>query len=226
MAQLTLSSILGTAAPRSLLIDGRSVSVRRLTLADDLLMDILLPPPTPPMIKDPNAGSLAPKVPDQNDPKYRRERAAWFSSRLAVEAAIALGAASDDGEEWNVDAPEEANRSWIEKIKVGMRAQPQTLLERIVAEARRDDENPRKTVEALIQDLGAQPVGSGAMRIPENYATTKLFAMLSVCERFGMDPARGLRELAALDPGALDILFTYDAIRRSEDQAVAVRSMG
>lgn len=56
-----------------------------------------LPAPRPPLAKDPNAGSLAPKIADRDDPVYRAKTIAHACRLDAAELAWAVGYRTENG---------------------------------------------------------------------------------------------------------------------------------
>lgn len=85
---------------------GREVTVRGLTVAERDRLRVLFLRPEPPVGKPPHKGDLAPPEPLRGDPEYRRKLAEHTSLVLAVEAAIALDWRTEDGEPWQINAPD------------------------------------------------------------------------------------------------------------------------
>jgi hypothetical protein len=83
-------SSLGGFAVGSVVLRGKHVSVMPAAAS---LMDAvyaLFPRPQPPMVQDPDRGSLAPKVPDLRDAGFIAALTEWNQKTDRIEAAIAI----------------------------------------------------------------------------------------------------------------------------------------
>lgn len=80
-------------------VGNRPVQVRALTAAQHTAVLAAIPKPQPPLGKDPNKGSAAPKIPNENDPAYLSELEAWYTKFRA--AVVAVSCRMDvDGGDW------------------------------------------------------------------------------------------------------------------------------
>lgn len=92
--------------------NGAKVTARELSAADDRAIRDAMPPPLPPMVKDPGKGSAAPKVPQTTDPAYVSAFNEWFSRRSVVRLAAAMGWENRSGRAWDRTAPAEIRAAW------------------------------------------------------------------------------------------------------------------
>lgn len=82
-------------------IAGKTVKAKRLSAYDRRQARAHAPVPVPPLTKkDPTKGSLAPPLPDENDPGFRADFLKWSYRVQAIEIAIALGLKLPGGLEW------------------------------------------------------------------------------------------------------------------------------
>lgn len=112
---LTLDDLSGYLRTASVpLPGGRAVAVRELSHADDLAVERAHPAPDPPLRKDPDAGSLAPKIPDTADPAFRREHYAWYRGLLVRRLAVAMDYRPRGMDAWDRDADDQGRRAWLD----------------------------------------------------------------------------------------------------------------
>ena len=75
------------ARPRpsaNVMVRGESISIVPLSMTEDaLVQEAAGPMPVAPLRPDPARGSLAPPVPDENDPEYRKARTQWSLAMTA-----------------------------------------------------------------------------------------------------------------------------------------------
>lgn len=74
----------------TVLIRGVPVVVRAISYSTLKLIARAYPAPTPPLMKDPAKGSLAPLVPNFEDPEYRKELGRWSGETGIIELACAI----------------------------------------------------------------------------------------------------------------------------------------
>lgn len=209
-------------APEVRLRGGVKVRPRPLTLRETAAVREAIPRPLPPMVKDPAKGAAALKIPDENDPAYRRACADHYYAMLVAEAAIAIDfeveglgpfcAAHEPPQraEWIRRASEDLSRVLTEPELAAVNE----------ALARADRELAAAAREGLIVSLGDEvvmtppdPTDPSAV-LPENYGQTKLYALLRMCERFGIDPTRALIDMA---PADRTMLLQYCKARQQEE---------
>lgn len=87
----TIREMVENVANVDVTVRGEKMSVRRLSgVEQDVIMRIM-PQPEPPMIDDPERGSLAPKIPDVEAPAFMQAmEARWLRFRIAA-ASVGLG---------------------------------------------------------------------------------------------------------------------------------------
>lgn len=103
---------------------GASVSVRALTHAELVAIRAAIPPPSPPMVPDPNRGSLAPKIENRDDPAYIRAADCWQGKFERARVAIAAGYELDsvsfaqaiEPHQWIVEAAERIGREYPDAV--------------------------------------------------------------------------------------------------------------
>ena len=84
-------SSLGAFAVGSVVLRGKDVEVRPAAASLIDAVYALFPRPQPPMVQDPDRGSLAPKVPDLRDAAFVAAVTEWNQKTDRMEAAIAIG---------------------------------------------------------------------------------------------------------------------------------------
>ena len=87
-------------AKRTVKIRGKDRELRFVSGADMAVVDAFLPHADPPMIDDPNGGSLAPKVPNTKDPAWRKGCEVTVKRQRVAGAAIALRYTTRAGLVW------------------------------------------------------------------------------------------------------------------------------
>lgn len=208
-------------------IRGVTVRPRPLTLREAAAVRESFPRPIPPLVKDPAKGSLAPKIPDEQDPEYRRACQANYYAVLVAEAAIAVGWTTG-GAGFKADAAREDRDAWLRAASTeiaGVLTEPElAAIGDALARADRDLEAAarRGLIVALGDDAKADDDEEEAL--PENYGQTRLYALLRACERFGLDPTKALLDMAPADK---TLLRQYDRARRQEEDkrdAVLIRA--
>jgi hypothetical protein len=140
--------------------DGGTVEAVELSGADDAAIREAMPPPQPPLVKDPNRGSAAPLVPNENDPAFRAAFDGWYGRRAVVRLAAATGWEPDGLGKWNPDAPVEARRAWCEKTHAEvLRAVGEAELVRLCGDY-------RDFLQASTEGVGLGHSGAGASPAP------------------------------------------------------------
>lgn len=199
------------------------VSVRGQTLSFRLLCDAeadrlarLFPSPTPPMVKDPMAGSEAPKVPNHKDGAYLGAMQDWTERHIRVQIAAAFGLDGGAGA-FEHAAGDAENHTRLEAAVREMslsftRAEIVAMWSAYIRILRGEGEDLRRG--ALIVDaalLGAEDLKG--TELPERYATTATYAKLEVCHYFHISPL----EVDEINPGLLGLMAAHVQLRRQED---------
>ena len=216
----SLEQILGVTSSRPLEVAGHQLTVRMLSAADEAMLEAIAPRPIPPRKKDESAGSLAPPVPDPENPAYRAEYQSWYVRRLTIEAGVALEMIFPPGLTWS--ASDRAQSEKWAACAPQLARFPIAMLEQIVEFSRSLGSLSRdEAVAKLITP--APPDAKGTERVtPDRYFTHDTYVMLRVCERFGLNPLDDLARLHALPPPALEVLAAYDRVRYEEESPVIV----
>ena len=81
---------------------GELFQARVLSGLEHDLLARLNPRPSPPKVRDPNKGSLAPLIDDLNDPKFKAAEEGWYFNHVTACVAAGLGgtAIGLEGVEW------------------------------------------------------------------------------------------------------------------------------
>ncbi len=129
-------SSLGGFAVGAVVIRGREVVVRPAAASLIDAVYTLFPRPQPPMVQDPNRGSLAPKEPDLRDPGFVAAVTEWNHKTDRMEAAIAIGL---EVERDGIGALDRARlKLWCEAAEAELgEALTRQEIDAILAEARR-----------------------------------------------------------------------------------------
>lgn len=94
--------------------NGTRVEARELSAADDRAIKAAMPPPAAPLGKDPNKGSSAPPVPQNDDPGFVAAFNVWFSRRAIVRLACAIGWKDENGRAWDRHAAADEMAGWCD----------------------------------------------------------------------------------------------------------------
>jgi hypothetical protein len=129
-------SSLGGFAVGSLVLRGREIAVRPAAASLVDAVYALFPRPQPPMVQDPNRGSLAPKEADLRDPVFVAAVTAWNQKTDRMEAAIAIGLEVERDEMGTINR--ERLKAWCEAADEELGAAlTREEIAAILAEARR-----------------------------------------------------------------------------------------
>lgn len=99
MTTTPVPTLAAFALPEPLTIvlpDGKEYPLRPLAMMTERRIEELLPVPDPPLVKDPGKGSTAPKIPDRDDPEYKRAFVETFYHRKVVKIAVGAGLVIED----------------------------------------------------------------------------------------------------------------------------------
>jgi len=88
---LSLNDLAESIATGTVRVGERIVTVRALSAVEHAAILAALPRPVAPLKKDPNKGSGAPRVPDEQDPEYLAKVEAWFATFRAAVVVLACG---------------------------------------------------------------------------------------------------------------------------------------
>ena len=90
-----------------------TVRVRALTHAEKVAVRSVFVPPEPPLMPDPNKGSLAPKIPNVDDPEYIYQSERWQGRFERACVAIATGYEVDGVAFPGADAASNVLKDWV-----------------------------------------------------------------------------------------------------------------
>lgn len=191
---------------------GKPVGIRALKGSESATLSRLYPRPIAPLMADPARGTLAPKILNELDPAHMAAVDQWNRQRWALEACLVTDsvgfAANDEATKKALDE----SAAWIadhytEAEIIRIFNESRELSDRSVQSRARD------MLIANLADVPAEAIAD-VPKLPKDFGTTEAFAMLLVCERFGIDP----RSLDDTEPGFIAILKAYDRIRRDEER--------
>lgn len=110
----TIDAIKSTNTPFPInLGDGRTLTARALLSSEHRAIAEALPPPKPPLVKDPMKGTNEPRVPNLNDPEFQEADSLWWDRQAVVRVAVAIDLELPDGRRFDARAPLEARRDWL-----------------------------------------------------------------------------------------------------------------
>jgi hypothetical protein len=191
-----------------------SIDIRAVLDSEAEILDRILPVPLAPRTKrDPEAGSLAPLLPDTDDPAFIRAMQVWNRRRMRMEVAIACGIVQGLANSGVTDEQLGENLARGEQeVKSLLTAQE---LSRVFVRVRdlADSTDQALAREALIVDMSkvaADDIASAAS-LPKEYGTTLGYLDLRIAERFKIPP------WAEIDPGWRTILRAHERIRQQEE---------
>lgn len=182
-------------------LGGEVFTVRALTARQTFLIHDALPFPAPPTKKDPNKGSAAPEIEDVRDPAFRAAQDIVTRERTIAEAAGAINLEVDTstGQGLTLDKDKGA---WVRPAIQKMldeftEAEIMALWETTMVLS--GPEVIRQFIGTLVVEAPKESTAAAKVprEIPENYAYTLEALTLSVCERFGQDPATWPATLSA-----------------------------
>lgn len=176
-------------------LGGDVFTVRALSAAQTFAIHDCLPLPNPPTKKDPNKGSAAPEIEDLRDPAFRAAQARAVRERTIAEAAAAIELEADgvtlaSGAAWVRPAIKKMEAEFTE-------AEIMTIWNASMVLG--GPEAVKRFIGTLVVEAPKESTAAAKVprEIPENYAYTLEALTLSVCERFGQDPATWPATLSA-----------------------------
>lgn len=225
----SISSIVEDLGRSTVTLGGKEVSIRALSSHESDRLYSLFPPPQPPPMKDPNAGSLAPKVPNLNDAGYIDARRTWDSFTSLLFVAVALELTDDEGKAWDPAGSDEDVRQWCIGIADGVskavpRQQISAAFNRLMDLMEGDEAALQRALIVELPEGTETSERAEELRLPERYGISDLSVFLRICERFGMDPFVALRHSSP--PALWRILATHDRVRHQEETALAAAMRG
>lgn len=179
-------------------VRGQEIAIRAVSAKEADLLNRLFPRPVPTTLCRPkDMGSLAPDVPDENEPGFRPKLASWFARLQCL--VVVLGADvrlqdEDAGAAAIKDLKDDAVAKWfddrVDAIR-GLWSLPEIaeVYTRIMDLGRFDQMRS-----ALIEDCTGQPkraeevIATRKFKLPDRYRITDLSQFLRVCSRYGINP--------------------------------------
>lgn len=181
-------------------VRGQEITIRAISAKDADLLNRLYPRPVPTTLCRPkDMGSLAPDVPDENEPGFRPKVASWFAQLQSL--VVVLGAdirlrEDDPGVAVIKDLKDDAINKWFDE-RVGELRALWSLPEIAEVYTRIMDLGRFERMRsALIEDCTGRPrlaeEGAAARKfeLPTRYKISDLSQFFRVCARFGIDPFR------------------------------------
>ena len=197
-------------------VRGRQMMVRALSARETSRLSRLFPRPMAPLGPDPTKGSLAPPVPNENDPAHRSAFEEWFWQRKLMEVLLCA-----DFVRLPVPGEDAGDRAMLARAVAELENTfTQVELQRIWQSSRMlfDERAQVKIRAALIADAekeweSIESAETGAWTLPENYAKTVMSAKLEICRWYGMHPGA----IDDVSPGLWEILLAdYRFVKQAE----------
>lgn len=212
---VSLSEFAQSLSTGTLTVRGLTLKIRALKDSESAKLMALFPRPAPPLAPDPNRGSLAPHIPNENDPAYLVKATEWYDLMRRLQIVVSCGFGDGEGE--RMDAA--TLRKWADEVSDAFtRLEVAAIYTKILDLM--SDTAQQKARNALVVDLAgraADEMPSSGMSLPENYAVTNTYAKLEVCAYFHIDP----RTVDDFDPGLMALLREHVRVR-SEEKAKSV----
>ena len=191
---LDLKSLELKLATGEVVLGKKSYPIRALSARESRRLRAALPRPVPKStIPDPNKGSLAPPIPNENEPGYAERYDDWFADLAAASLAVALDFVPA-GRKKFVEGEPAGDAVWVraaideltgELSDLQIKEGHATILSLL---------GPRRVREELVVDLGPETAEDLAARfkLPERYARGDAGLFVRLCQRNHIDPFRAL----------------------------------
>jgi hypothetical protein len=157
------------------------------------------------MVKDPNAGSLSPKIPNENDPEHVKALRLWLKWLKRAQ----VGIATQPKGKWDAAKV----RELAEKV-----AETYTTDEIEVLWVRLRElstgEMLRHALSIIVTGNTEAEATEEPMKVPESYGLTEEGLMLRAAERFGQNPAEWPKTLS---PEERAKVLANEIVRRREE---------
>lgn len=211
------------ATTTTVTLAGRDVQLRCLWARETDAIDEAYPRPVPPTIPNPNAGSLAPRVPNEADPAYQAALRRWVKD--VTRARVWLATALESGATGGLSS--ESIKSGVASLASAMTDEEIGTLSAALAQFNAT-RLIKESVKMLIVKAEPDTPGVGLLderdgpppepvEIPEVYDLTQRSLELRACERFGQPP-EWFRTLA---PERASELLAHELVRRQEERQTA-----
>lgn len=124
---MQLSDLIGSSPTTTeAMVRGKLVTLTLTSARTQALIDELIPRPRPPMMQDPNKGSLAPLIPNTSDPDWLEAMEVRARRLQVIEVAIAMGLNLTQGDNsfpgrsptWAGCEDQDERREWAEAAEI------------------------------------------------------------------------------------------------------------
>lgn len=204
---VSLKAFAESLSKGSVTVRGQPLPIRALKDSETGRLLSLFPRPIAPLGPDLTRGSLAPPVPNENDPAHRVACEVWYELYRRVQIAIACGFAESGADQAALKATSDELGESFTRPELGRIYSAIIDLMSETAQKRARD--------ALIVDLTNIPADQQphpAVEMPKDYGTTRTYAKLEVCAYFHIDP----RAVDDFDPGLMALLAEHVKVRKGE----------
>lgn len=217
----------GTAKVR-----GNDVSIRALRASESDRVRSAYPRPYPTkMMRPTNMGSLAPDVPNEHDPDFRRSIEDWMWDVQCAEVVIGADVAVADGTCWSNHPAGLDDAAWLRSAVPLLREHLSrfeivTLWNAILELCNTAD---KRVCTDLISQLPDEPTADdidAVFKLPRRYGVTNAGMFLRVCERYGIDPFKATATPDYEDPGLWSILLGQEQVRNAEEAVERAAAVG
>lgn len=175
----------------TILIGSGEVKIRALWAKETDLIDEAYPRPIAPMMKNPNAGSESPPIPNEADPKHQAELRRWVKAVMRSRVAMSLEPNTDGWDEAKLKAMvgELITTYTEEHINVLSAAAAQFSAARMVSDALKALVIAREPKAGATSGVGVVDLNEAdKIDIPDQYDDSQAMLDLRICERFGQAP--------------------------------------
>lgn len=220
----TLDRIVTKIQTRELsLSEGRTLSVRALLASEQDDIADVFPRPSPPLGKNPLAGSEAPPIPRDDDAVYQKNLRRWYLNLRAAEAVVAIDLAIDfKGGSYTFKTVSERDREeWLREAVKSLKSsmtEPEIRAITDTIERLNSRELVREAIKVMIVERDEDSkLDENAIKIPQNYDYTETGMLVSAAMQLGVgDP---FPWIDSLDPGKRAAIIGAELIRRREESA-------
>lgn len=209
-------------------LPARKFAVRALWARETDLIDEAFPRPTPPLVKDPDKGSLAPKIPDESSPAHQRALRVWVRDVMRAQVFLSIefkDKATISPEELRKGVEELPDRFREDEIQLFWGAMQELSPKNLIRQAVRviviAAEDLKRAEEAGLAGIAGN--GDDGVVLPEAFAVTNDTILYRAAQRSGQDPFVWPRTLSP-EQAAIAVAQELIAQKQEDDRAAVLKA--